>query len=184
MNREKRNVSTRQHARHRPAENHGTMNGTSPKLAEKGAENRLGNLKKQMRAFIEESFMTDESMAFMDRCSPHQQYKAYDYACSDLYGEIDAVVAKCLLDGKVPAEDSAMQEVLVGILDSAFSCAVAIAGPREEFRKFLETQCQKLVEIADAEERQASLKRKTGQGHRSKQKPGRRKHAKQGGRSS
>ena len=180
MKTEKENIPTRQHARHGPPENRGQGNGTTPNPAKKCAEERLGRLNEEMRTFIEKSFMDDESLVTLNRCSPHQQYKIYDYACSDLYGEIDAVVAKCLLGGKMPAGDSAMQEVLVEILDAAFSCAVSIAGPKEEFRKLLESRCKRLVEIADSEGRPASHSRKAGQGDGLKQKAGGRKHARQG----
>jgi len=184
MNTKEEHMSIRQHARRRPAENQGPRKGTSPEPAEKRDQDRLITLKKEMRAFVEDSFMDDESLAHLNRCSPHQQRKNYDYACSDLYGEIDGVVSKCLLGGKPPAEDSEMHEVLVDILDTAFVCAVSIAGPRERFRRSFETNCKRLVDIADSEQRQQSLTQKAGQDHRSKQKPEGPKHAKQGGRSS
>ena len=104
-----------------------------------------------MKTFIEKSFFDEESLRTLDRSSPQGQYKLYDYACADLYGQIDEMVAKCLLNGKMPAEESDMHEVMVEILNSAFECAVAIAGPRELFRKSLEAKCQKLVEIAISE---------------------------------
>ena len=113
-------------------------------------------LVEEMEAFTTGSFMDDESLHTIDYSSPHWQYKMYDCACSDLYGEIDQVLAKCLLDGKVPDEDSAMHEVLVEILDSAFACAVTIARPRMQFLKDLKIQCKRLVEIADAKSKLAN----------------------------
>jgi hypothetical protein len=112
---------------------------------------RLSKLTRAMKDFLEDSFFEESSLRLLDRLSPHQQYKLYDNACSDLYGEIDEVIAKNLLDGEVPDEDSRMQEVLVELLDAAFVCAVNISGPREEFRRQVEAKCKRLVEIAKEE---------------------------------
>jgi hypothetical protein len=114
-------------------------------------EEPVQRLQKEMKVFVAESFMSEESLGLMDRSSSRQQYKIYDYACSDLYGEIDAIIAKCLLDGMMPAEESEMHEVMVEILDAAFECAVAIARPKENLRRLLEANCRKLADIAQTE---------------------------------
>ena len=129
------------------------------------ADKRLGVLTKEMKAFTDGTLLEESWLDLMVRTlSAHRQYKQYDYYCSDLYGDIDAVVAKCLLKGKTPALESAMHGVLVEILDAAFECGVDIAGPKVQFRYFLEDQCKRLVEIADAEERKGNKSRKVKRG--------------------